>query len=117
MFPLCSGQDVPTIGTQAALITSSNQPDELAYAVVGAVFKNFAEFRLLHPMLSTLEIKDMVPGEAVMPIHSGALKYFREAGLLISNRAVSKALSHLRGAAPSMTHALQNNDRNSSLLG
>ena len=74
--------DVPTIGTQAALITSSNQPDELAYAAVGAVFKNFAEFRLLHPMLSTLEIKDMVPGDAVMPIHSGALKYFREAGLL-----------------------------------
>jgi len=33
-------------------------------------------------MLSTLEIEDMVPGEAVMPIHPGALKYFREAGLL-----------------------------------
>jgi TRAP-type uncharacterized transport system substrate-binding protein len=82
MFPLCSGQDVPTIGTQAALITSGNQPDELAYAAVGAVFKNFAEFQLLRPMLSTLEIKDMVPGEAVMPIHPGALKYFREAGLL-----------------------------------
>jgi TRAP transporter TAXI family solute receptor len=73
--------DVPTIGTQAALITSSNQPDELAYAVVGAVFKNFADFRLLHPALSTLEIEDMVPSEAVMPIHPGALKYFREAGL------------------------------------
>jgi len=50
--------------------------------VVGAVFKNFADFRLLHPALSTLEIEDMVPSEAVMPIHPGALKYFREAGLL-----------------------------------
>jgi hypothetical protein len=82
MFSLCSGQDVPTIGTQAALITSSNQPDELAYAVVGAVITKFADFRLLHPMLSTLEIKDMVPSEAVIPIHPGALKYFREVGLL-----------------------------------
>jgi hypothetical protein len=35
-------------------------------------------------MLSTLEIEDMVPGEAVMPIHPEALKYFREAGLLHS---------------------------------
>jgi TRAP-type uncharacterized transport system substrate-binding protein len=61
MFPLCSGQDAPTIGTQAALFTSSNQPDELAYAVVGAVFKNFADFRLLHPMMSTLEIKTWCP--------------------------------------------------------
>ena len=74
--------DVRTIGTRAVLVTSSNQPDELTYAVVKAVFENFAVFRRLHPALSTLEIKDMVPSEAVMPIHPGALKYYREAGLL-----------------------------------
>src|SRR5271156_3258934 len=74
--------DVPTIGTRAVLVSSSNQPDELTYAVVKAVFENFAVFRRLHPALSTLEIKDMVPSAAVMPIHPGALKYYREAGLL-----------------------------------
>jgi len=74
--------DVPTIGTQALLVTSSRQPDELAYAVVKAVFNNFADFRRLHPALSKLNIKDMVPSEAVMPIHPGALRYFREAGLV-----------------------------------
>jgi hypothetical protein len=73
--------DVPTIGTRAVLVTSSNQPDELTYAAVKAVFENFAVFRRLQPALSTLEIKDMVPNEAVMPIHPGALKYYREAGL------------------------------------
>ena len=50
-----------TIGTQAVLVTSSIQPNELAYAVVKAVFENFADFRRLHPALSTLDIKDMVP--------------------------------------------------------
>ena len=74
--------DVPTIGTQAVLVTSSNQPNELAYAVVKAVFENFADFRRLHPALSTLDIRDMVPSEAVMPIHPGALNYYREAGLV-----------------------------------
>lgn len=74
--------DVPTIGTQAVLVTSSDQPDALAYAVVKAVFENFADFRRLHPALSTLEIKDMVPSEAVIPIHPGALNYYREAGLI-----------------------------------
>jgi hypothetical protein len=74
--------DVPTIGTRAVLVTSSNQPDELTYAAVKAVFENFAVFRRLHPALSTLEIKDIVPNEAVMPIHPGARKYYREAGLL-----------------------------------
>jgi TRAP transporter TAXI family solute receptor len=75
-------EDVPTIGTQAMLVTSSDQPDALAYAVVKAVFENFNDFRRLHPALATLKVEAMVPSEAVMPIHPGALRYFREAGLL-----------------------------------
>ncbi len=74
--------DVLTIGTQAVLVTSSDQPDELAYAVVKAVFENFADFRRLHPALSTLKVRDMVPSEAILPIHPGALRYYREAGLI-----------------------------------
>jgi hypothetical protein len=74
--------DVRTIGTRAVLITSSDRPDALAYAVVKAVFENFADFRRLHPVLSTLDTKDMVPSGAVMPIHPGALNYYREAGLV-----------------------------------
>jgi TRAP transporter TAXI family solute receptor len=73
--------DVPTIGTRAVLVSLSNEPDELVYAVVKAVFENFAVFRLLHPALSTLDMQKMVPSEAVIPIHPGALKYYREAGL------------------------------------
>jgi TRAP transporter TAXI family solute receptor len=75
-------RDVRTFGTQAVLVTTSNQPDELAYGIVKAVFENFADFRRLHPALSTLNVKDMVPSEAVMPIHPGALRYFHEAGLV-----------------------------------
>jgi TRAP transporter TAXI family solute receptor len=74
--------DVPTIGTQAVLVTSSKLSNELAYAIVKAVFDNFADFRRLHPALSTLDIKDMVPSGTVIPIHPGALKYYREAGLV-----------------------------------
>ncbi len=74
--------DVPTIGTRAMLVTSSNQPNELAYAVVKAVFENFADFRRLHPALSTVDIRDMLPGEAAIPIHPGALNYYRDAGLV-----------------------------------
>lgn len=74
--------DVPTISTLAVLVTSSDQPDELAYGIVKAVFQNLADFRRLHPVLSTLDIKDMVPGEAVIPFHPGALKYYREAALV-----------------------------------
>ena len=70
------------IGTQALLVTSSTLPDDLAYAVVKAVVENFADFRRLHPVLSKLDVEDMVPRETVIPIHPGALKYFHEAGLV-----------------------------------
>jgi uncharacterized protein len=73
---------IPPIGTQAVLVASSNQPDELCYAVVKAVIENFADFRRLHPALSTLEIKDLAPSGSVIPIHPGALNYYREAGLI-----------------------------------
>jgi TRAP transporter TAXI family solute receptor len=73
--------DVPTIGTRAVLVSSSDQPDEVVYAMVKAVADNFAVFRQLHPTLSTLEVRDMVPSALAIPIHPGALKYYREAGL------------------------------------
>lgn len=74
--------DVATIGSQAVLVTSSKVSDELAYGVVKAVFENFADFQRMHPALSKLKLKEMVPSEAVIPIHPGALKYYREAGLI-----------------------------------
>ncbi len=75
-------EDVPTIGTQAVLVTTSDLPDELAYGIVKAVLGNFADFRHLHPALMNQDMKGMVPSEAVLPIHPGALKYYREAGLI-----------------------------------
>jgi len=72
----------PTFGTQTVLVTSARQPDALAYSVAQAVFENFEDFRRLHPALRGLQKIDMVPSESVMPIHPGALRYYREAGLL-----------------------------------
>jgi TRAP-type uncharacterized transport system substrate-binding protein len=66
------------------LVTSSRQPEDLAYGIVKGVFDNLDIFRRLHPVLATLNIKDMVPSEAVIPIHPGALKYYREAGFIQS---------------------------------
>lgn len=75
-------QDTPTFGTPDLLVTSARQPDELAYAMVKAVIENFADFRRLHPALSALTLKEMVPSDAVVPIHPGALRYYRQVGLI-----------------------------------
>jgi len=65
--------DIPTFGARALLVASARQPAELAYAMVKTVFENFDDFRRLHPALSVLKAADLVPSEAVMPIHPGAL--------------------------------------------
>ena len=75
-------KDTATFGTRVLLVTSARQPDDLAYAMVKAVFENFDDFRRLHPVLFVLQAQDLVPSEAVMPIHPGAMAYYREAGLL-----------------------------------
>ena len=75
-------RDVPTFGTLAVLITTSRQPDALAYAAVKAIFDNFDDFRRLHPVLATVRREDLVPSDAVIPIHPGALRYYRETGLI-----------------------------------
>ena len=74
--------DVPTFGSRALLVGSVRQPDALAYAMVKAVFENFDDFRRLHPALYVLKAKDLVPSEVVMPLHPGAMKYYRETGLI-----------------------------------
>jgi uncharacterized protein len=71
--------DVPTFGTRTLLVTSSRLSDDLAHALVQAVLGDFADFRRLHPALLVLKPEDMMPSEAVMPIHPGALRYYREA--------------------------------------
>src|SRR5271169_4598701 len=76
--------DVPTIGTRAVLVASSDQPDDLVYSMVKAVFDNITVFRQLHPALSTLQMREMVPSASILPIHPGALNYYRETGLIHS---------------------------------
>jgi hypothetical protein len=85
-------------------VSSGDQPDEVVYAMVKAVAKNFAVFRQLHPTLSTLQIREMVPGASVIPIHPGALKYFREAGLfrVVSQAALQSAPTIVVGGTNAM---------------
>jgi uncharacterized protein len=74
--------DVPTFGTRVMLVASSRESEDLVYAVVKAVFENFADFRRLHPAFFTLKSSDLVPGGDVTPIHPGAAKYYRDAGFI-----------------------------------
>ena len=75
-------EDVTTWGVKATLVTSADVPDDVVYEVVRAVFENIDDFRGLHPAFAHLDPKVMVKDGLSAPIHPGAMKYYKEKGLL-----------------------------------
>ncbi|KAA3625686.1 MAG: C4-dicarboxylate ABC transporter substrate-binding protein, partial [Proteobacteria bacterium] len=53
-----------------------------AYVVVKSVFENLTGMRRMHPSFSTLEAGNMITDGISVPLHDGATRYYREAGLL-----------------------------------
>lgn len=73
--------DVPSFGVKATFVTSSTVPENVVYAITKEVFDNFEDFKKLHPAYSVLTKENMLEGNSA-PVHPGALKYFKEAGLM-----------------------------------
>jgi hypothetical protein len=73
---------VTTYGVAATLVTSAKVPDDVVYNLVKAVFENFDEFKKLHPAFANLDPKAMVKNGLSAEIHPGAMKYYKEKGML-----------------------------------
>lgn len=74
--------NINTFGVKASLITSKSLDSNIVYYITKAVFDNFDNFKTLHPVFATLEKQDMVGKGNSAPIHPGALKYFKQEGLI-----------------------------------
>ena len=73
-------EDIETIGVKATFVTSKNVNERIVYAITKEVFDNFEDFKSLHPAYEVLTRENMLSGLSA-PIHKGALKYYKEAGL------------------------------------
>lgn len=74
--------DVHTFGVGATVVTSDALSDKIAYQLVKAVFSNFDAFKNMHPAFAHLDKTKMVTDSLTAPMHPGAIKYFKEVGLL-----------------------------------
>jgi TRAP transporter TAXI family solute receptor len=74
--------DTATFGVGATFVTSTAVSDEAVYTVVKAVMENIADFRKLHPAFANLDPKQMATAGLSAPLHPGAAKYYKEAGLI-----------------------------------
>jgi TRAP transporter TAXI family solute receptor len=78
------GNDAPvrTFGVRATVVVAEDMDDDMAYAIVKAVFDNLDKFRRMYPAFAQLEPKRMVREGLTAPLHEGALRYYREKGLM-----------------------------------
>jgi len=76
-------QAIKTYAVKATVVTSAATDADLVYQVVKLFFKNLDEFRASHKAFKQLRAADMLKGLSA-PLHPGAARYFREAGLLPS---------------------------------
>ncbi len=74
--------DTKTFGVGATFVTSAKVPEKVIYEVVKAVFENFDQFKKLHPAFSVLKKEEMIKDGLSAPLHDGAVKYYKEAGLM-----------------------------------
>ncbi len=74
--------DVKTFGVGATFVSSTKTPTNVVYNVVKAVFENFDDFKKLHPAFANLGKKEMIKDGLSAPLHDGAAKYYKEAGLM-----------------------------------
>ncbi|CAM3823981.1 TAXI family TRAP transporter solute-binding subunit [Vibrio aquimaris] len=74
--------DVNTFGVGATFVSSTAVSEEVIYHIVKSVFENFNNFKKLHPAFAHLKKEEMIKSGLTAPLHPGALKYYKEAGLI-----------------------------------
>jgi hypothetical protein len=77
-----SDMDTKTFGVGATFVSSATVPENVIYVVVKSVFENFEDFKKLHPAFGVLKKEEMVKDGLSAPLHDGAAKYYKEAGLI-----------------------------------
>jgi len=74
--------DIKTYGVGATFITSADVPEDVVYELAKAVLGNMEAFRKLHPAFKHLDPKKMIKDSLSAPLHKGAIRAYKELGLM-----------------------------------
>ncbi|MEM5529737.1 TAXI family TRAP transporter solute-binding subunit [Gammaproteobacteria bacterium AS21] len=72
--------DYNTIATPNLLVVRKDVSDEHVYQIVKTMYENLPFLRSIHGATSAMNLESAITGLSV-PLHAGALRYYREAGL------------------------------------
>lgn len=74
--------DTMTFGVGATFVSSDAVSEDVVYVLVKSVFEDIEDFKGLHPAFANLDPAEMASAGLSAPLHDGAAKYYREAGLI-----------------------------------
>ncbi|MDA0189585.1 MAG: TAXI family TRAP transporter solute-binding subunit, partial [Proteobacteria bacterium] len=75
------GTEVATVAIQNFLVTHEGVPAETVYTMTRAMFDNLEQMTAAHAAAKSIRKENAARGMP-LPLHPGAEKYYREAGLL-----------------------------------
>lgn len=79
---LDSEKDIKSFGLGATFVASESTSPKAIYHVVKEVVENFRDFKSLHPSLKALKKSELSNAGISIPLHPGAIRYYKEARLL-----------------------------------
>jgi uncharacterized protein len=71
-----------TFGLKSTIIASEELDQETAYQIVKTIFNNIKYFKKAHPVFHDMTPKMMAKEGLTAPLHRGAIKFYKENGLL-----------------------------------
>ena len=77
-----SEEDADSFGLGAMAVASEDTSPKAIYHIVKEVAENFNDFKSLHPSLAALNKRELSYAGIAIPLHPGAIRYYREARLL-----------------------------------
>jgi TRAP transporter TAXI family solute receptor len=80
-------KDYPTIGLYNFAVAHKDLSEDLVYRVIKAVFDNHADLVKAHP-LAKETVPENIDRNMLLPLHPGALRYYRERGIKVPATAL-----------------------------
>jgi TRAP transporter TAXI family solute receptor len=75
-------KDALQTATFSGIVARNDLPDDLVYNIAKAIHENIEQLRSVHKAFRKWTMKGLVNGPVTCPYHAGALKYYKEKGLV-----------------------------------
>lgn len=82
-------KDIKTIAQPNFLAVRADVDEEAVYKITKTIYENLPFLNAIHKATAVMKLEKAIAG-LPMPLHSGAVRYFKEAGLDIPERLIAK---------------------------